>query len=42
MFSKYPGKHVSLFVRCPMDHFIMLTPHEQIVETVLHIGRSVN
>jgi len=42
MFSKYSGKHVSLFVRCPMHHFIMLTPHEQIVETELHIGRSVN
>jgi len=21
-----------------MDHFAMLTPHEQLVETVLHIG----
>jgi len=22
-----------------MDHFAMLTPHEQLVETVLHIGQ---
>jgi len=22
----------------PMDHFVMLTFHEQLVETVLHIG----
>jgi len=23
----------------PMDHFATMTPHEQIVETVLHIGQ---
>jgi len=28
-----------LFKKYPMDHFAMLTPHEQLVETVLHIGQ---
>jgi len=23
----------------PMDHFAVLTPHQQLVETVLHIGQ---
>jgi len=28
------------FKKCSMDHFAMLTPHEQLVETIAH--RSVN
>jgi len=28
-----------LLKKYPMDHFAMLTPHEQLVETVLHIGQ---
>jgi len=28
-----------LLQKYPMDHFAMLTAHEQLVETVLHIGQ---
>jgi len=28
-----------LFKKYPMDHFAMLTPREQLVETLLHIGK---
>jgi len=28
------------FKKYPMDHFAMLTPHEQLVETVLHKPQS--
>jgi len=33
------GSQTIFFKKYPMDHFAMLTPHEQPVETVLHIGQ---
>jgi len=36
-FSAFSGPWTIFLKKYPMDHFVMLTSHEQLVETVLHI-----